>query len=1112
MITRMQRLAGRSACRPGTVVPFLAFTIVALLAFLALSIDLGMLAIAKAQAQNAADLAALTAARTLNGSSSTASPNNGAYNNTAATTNAQNVMTYNVILGQQMQSSQLTTLSFGSYDYNQSTQLFSSNYPPTSGKPYTAVTATVTASNMPGAFSTIFGMQFLPTVTATAQAVHRPRDVALVMDLSGSMRFGTCLGFDFYTTSRGTNNPDTAYPKFGHYSSSSAAMQGTTSNRTSGSDSYTISPSNSTYPTSSYTLTYVNNFYQNAAYASPLIRAFDSYSSTDGGITWTAPTTQRPQLPASSYTTTPGGDLPLYKGNTSTYAQHAQDVTGSSTRNMWWELDGYSGDTNGTFNNADLGTSSYSSGSFYGYTQGPGYYGKTFFTWPPDPRRPLNTGTATSYSTVANDQATINQFLQDFGYTTSADLNNSAFTTTWTPSANVSSLTNPLSITVNSATPFPTSALPTTTFQIQISSGSTIKEIMTVTAALGTVFTVTRGQAGTTAASYTRNTTYTVGLVTAPALLGLYTAASTSVSPAGKTPTTSQTWPWPNDTGTTLSTYLTTQVYIPSNPPSPDSAPTTARLLQTTDRAYQKIMRLYNWNYVVDNYNSAGSGSNYPGTTPADWRIRFFGTNDNTKLFQTSGSNKGSLNLPGSLTYTINYNEILRWLTSSQDPFPTQMRAGRIKYYGSIPTAITGSWPSYGSTDQRFWKESIDYMLGFWQTSSTGYQDISAMAGLGGDFNWGTPSLSSAPSSTQYMNYTDIPNRPRLRLWFGPMNMTDFLQNYNTYTNVGPAYFMQPGDSYEAPLYNGKQSFLAAVTTMQNNHPNDWFTVVPYSWPRSSASTVFGRFNCVMCPLGTNYNYASSALLFPFSTINADGTCNNTEITPYDADTKTSLVPSANFMDTPRADGDTCFAMALMHCYNQFAITPSSDTTLRTFVTNTPITFPTAMAGGMGRKGAQKVIIFETDGMANCSATASLVWDPTHTYQYFQIRYDMNKPYSSEYPSINPVDINDSGVLGQLYGSSSSLITTLYNTYNTSRNPFKLYPIGFGPVFAGSDATSATTTLTNMQNYATNPTNPPTTSLPTNQIITGSGSTMQTNMTAAFTSILQNGVQIALIQ
>ena len=194
---------------------------------------------------------------------------------------------------------------------------------------------------------------------------------------------------------------------------------------------------------------------------------------------------------------------------------------------------------------------------------------------------------------------------------------------------------------------------------------------------------------------------------------------------------------------------------------------------------------------------------------------------------------------------------------------------------------------------------------------------------------------------------------------------------------------------------------------MQTNHPNDWVAVVPYSWPRSVVvghgfgCGNNGRFNCVSCPLGTNYNYATSALLFPFSTINADGSPNNTEVTPYDADPANGQIPSANFVDTPRSDGDTCFAMGLMLAYNQFAVTPSTDTTLRTFVSNSPITFPTGMAGGMGRKGAQKVVIFETDGLANATATASLV-TASSGYQYYKIRYDMNNPTGSEYPSINP--------------------------------------------------------------------------------------------------------------
>src|SRR5262249_21382957 len=156
-----------------------------------------------------------------------------------------------------------------------------------------------------------------------------------------------------------------------------------------------------------------------------------------------------------------------------------------------------------------------------------------------------------------------------------------------------------------------------------------------------------------------------------------------------------------------------------------------SRLLKTTDTQYQQIMRLYSWNYVIDNL----------GTTPCDWRVRFFCTHNNTMLFYSFRS----LNTPGR--YTIKHNHILRWIAQSANPFPTQLRAGRIKYYSAIPTAITGSWPSYGGTDQQFWVEFIDYVLGFRQTSSGVYQDISAMAGYGSDFTWGTTSVSSQPSS-----------------------------------------------------------------------------------------------------------------------------------------------------------------------------------------------------------------------------------------------------------------------------------------------------------------------------------------------------------------------------
>jgi hypothetical protein len=1081
----------------------MALTMVGLLTFLALAIDLGMLAIAKTQSQNAADLAALTAARTLNGNSTSVN-NSGAYNNSTATANAQTVLAYNNILGASIQSSQLT-LTYGSYDYSQTNQSFSANYPPTTGVPWTAVAATVNTTSLPGAFSNVLGNSLLPNVTATAQAVHRPRDIAMIMDLSESMRFGTLLGFDFPTTTRNTNNMDTNVPTFGQYSGGNAAANLYTTNATSTSatDSYTLTSTNTTATTSSYSLTYINSFYQNAAYATTLVRAFDSYTSSNSGSSWTAPSgTATPSLPTSGqYTSTPGGDVPLYQsGSTSNYAQTLNQVLGNSSSstgatgsgyNIFWELDGYSayaggkpdtshsGSTPQVWYQADYSANASSPANnslpFNGYTQGPGYYGKTFFLWPPDPRNNQNTIGATTVSGT-----TLQNYLAGLGISTTKK------------------------------------------------TGQTQTDAVTLAAAWGSTSSGWLSQ-GATGLAYLRSwlnggtdwvtgTTYT-NAQTGAAYSAYYNYYSNStliyVPTTSGNGTTQTTGYWPGTwNGSTVSA---------ANMPS----------------TYNAVCRFFNRAYPC----GAGQTST---SVSADWRVRFFGTDkDNTVIF----SSNGTLNPPGTsgmwpsassttASTLLTYNAILVWLNQAPNPFPSTMRSGRIKYYGTMPSgtssgAITGSWPNYGDTgsshDQRFWIEELDHMLGFRQTAANSYTDYcgwqksstngatNQMIGYGGDILWGTEATNSIPSSSlttpfPYMSYQDNPMRPLLRCWFGPLLMVDYMHNCNMYENsVSGWYHMQPGNAYEAPLYVCKQAFAAAISTMENNHPNDWFAMMNYSEPRQNATDTSGRFNCVSCPLGTNYAYAQSSLLFPFSTINTDGSCNNTEVTPYDADPSTSAIPSSNFVDTPRAGGDTCFAMGLMLAYNQFAVTPSSDTVLRTYVTNSPITFPTGMAGGLGRNGAQKVVIFETDGIANCYAStgSSSTSNPTLTtngsYNYYAVRYNMNSPSGSEYPSVNPSTITDSGVMTQV----NNIVSAMASKYGTTRNPFRLYAIGFGPVFSGTDATLATGNLVSMQNAANSTS---ITSLPSNQVITGTDTVMSANMISAYTSILENGVQIALIQ
>src|SRR5262245_20351547 len=74
--------------RRGTILPLVAVSLVALIGFVALAIDLGMIMVARNQAQNAADVAAMTYARTIDGSASANLPNALVKGKAAATANS----------------------------------------------------------------------------------------------------------------------------------------------------------------------------------------------------------------------------------------------------------------------------------------------------------------------------------------------------------------------------------------------------------------------------------------------------------------------------------------------------------------------------------------------------------------------------------------------------------------------------------------------------------------------------------------------------------------------------------------------------------------------------------------------------------------------------------------------------------------------------------------------------------------------------------------------------------------------------------------------------------------------------------------------------------------
>ena len=817
--------------RRGNALVLMVIFLVPLMAFMALSIDVGLLAMARTQCQDATDLAALAGVRTLDGTTA-----NGGNNYSAVTPAAQKVATANKVLWSTLQSSQVA-VNIGRYVYNTNSQQFEGQFPGPSTDNWSLVQAVTTVNvsgNLP--FSKVLGIS-VPSLQTKATAVHRPRDVAIILDFSGSMRFASFLsiinGSGFVT-----NNPDTLVPIFGHYSSLNSSMYATSS-------TLPYSPANITTTTSDGRPPICADFYQDAS-GTPAFTA--------------APAT---------YATTPGGDnfLTSNKNTGTSFAQTVANVLNMSpgtiktnTYDTTFESQGY----------VAYGMAP----SFHGYTQGPGYYGKTFFIWPPDPK--------------------------------------------------------------------------------------------------------------------------------------------------------------------------------------------------------------HDWRKLY---------FTYPGSATQ--------MNDNSRLWDSSGNWLA----PSSTTYNINYTAILNFIKNvGPNPFPATLRSGRIVYYTSIPTTIdTSTWPP-ADLDERFWKDYIDYALGLMATGAGSYQIINngwIGTGYGGDANWGTilitpKSKLTGGAKTPYMFYNDNPQRPLLNFWFGPLTMVDFLDNYDlSYIDspAGSRYMWWPGTCHEAPMYGCKLGIQAALSDIQNNHPNDYVSLITFSVPKSSATDASGaRFNGARVGMGQKYSNMIESLWYPPATVgNASAT-----VTPYDA----------NNLEAPRAYGGTCYAMPLMLAYNQF----SAASACSGYAT------PAGIAGGNGRKGAQKIVIFETDGAPNTTASAGFVNGGAYQ-SYYNVRYNPSNQSGSEYPgSVSMYADNDSTVTSQIYSLCQQLVaadTASSPGYASGSRKVLIHCIGFGPMFApGSSEASANTATLNQMQIIGNVTD----GMPSYKIIYGDQSTISNDLQQAITNILESTVPVSLIQ
>jgi len=425
----------------------------------------------------------------------------------------------------------------------------------------------------------------------------------------------------------------------------------------------------------------------------------------------------------------------------------------------------------------------------------------------------------------------------------------------------------------------------------------------------------------------------------------------------------------------------------------------------------------------------------WPPQPGSDWRKLYFELtsaaplNDNTKLWNSSGIWQNP-----SGNYIINYQAILNWIKNiGPNPFPSQLRAGNILYYSSIPddvpaAAYDPTQPNSningidgGTTDQRFWKEYIDWVIGVWMDPNGRVQNPGTPScSYGSDF---TPGATSAGPGIQitgpdyqyqssypaFIDPNDNPKRPRHRLWFGPMTMIQFMSDTG----------LLPGTTHDISMVVAKLGVAGALQDIQNNHPNDLISLNMFSRPPFNGEVAAcGQFPYARNNLSGNYSSMTNSLWFPPNSSSAD-------VRPWDS----------NDQQTPRAHGDydsnTTTDYGMMLAYNQF----SCSTTLQT----TTVNGQSVAMGGFGRVGAQKIVILETDGMVNQATNATFISQGSYN-SYYNLA-----PLGTVSASGGAADASALSVAQRICALDSDL--TNGPGYATAQKPVLIYCIAFGAIF-----------------------------------------------------------------
>jgi Flp pilus assembly protein TadG len=451
-----------------------------------------------------------------------------------------------------------------------------------------------------------------------------------------------------------------------------------------------------------------------------------------------------------------------------------------------------------------------------------------------------------------------------------------------------------------------------------------------------------------------------------------------------------------------------------------------------------------------------------------DWRRRFFTyhnsstrMDDNSYLWDSSGNWKQDSQ---SGSYDVDYTAIIQWIKAGPQVLPANLRAGRVLYYSAIPDSIPSSG---GTADQRFWRGYIDYVIG---AGSSSFQKQS-LYGVNSS-GWGTvritakssvkgPDNTAGTSDDPYMHYNDNPIRPRLHFWFGPLTMLDFLSRY---TNN-----WLPGTAHESQTWQLKAGIQSALNDIEKNHPNDWASLIYFS--------TLSDYSTSRVTLGRDYARMKNALFFPYTLLSS---LNDpfAEIRPYQTNDSLTWATEGN---VPSASGGTAPEMALKIAYNEFSSKYN------------------------GRRGAAKVVIFETDGVPNQTADGNFVNAGAY------------KSWYSVTGSVTNYGNNNSTVVSRALDVVTQITNLDSNStapgYSTSKLPARVHALGFGDLFQSNTTARSDALDFLLQVQKTGKTSEASaSSIESYKIITGDYNTRIENLREALERIMQSGIQVSLIR